>query len=100
MESYFSNNPEVFSFVHDKLRYSGGEFLQKQSPELFYKEGIHKNSAKFTRKHLCQSLFFERPETCNFIEKESLTQVFSCEFWEIFKNTYFEEHLRTAAPVP
>ena len=25
--------------------------------------------------------------------KETLTQVFSCENWEIFKNTYFEEHL-------
>ena len=24
--------------------------------------------------------------------------MFSCEFWEIFKNTYFEEHLRTTAP--
>ena len=25
--------------------------------------------------------------------------VFSCKYWEIFKNTYFEEHLRTAASV-
>ena len=24
-------------------------------------------------------------------------QVFFCEFCEIFRNTYFEEHLRTAA---
>ena len=24
------------------------------------------------------------------------TQVFFCEYWEIFKNTYFEEHLWTA----
>ena len=24
--------------------------------------------------------------------------MFSCEYCEIFKNTYFEEHLRTAAP--
>ena len=31
----------------------------------------------------------------NFI-KERL-QVFSCEYCEIFKNTYFEKHLRTAA---
>ena len=23
--------------------------------------------------------------------------MFSCEYWEISKNTYFEEHLRTAA---
>ena len=25
------------------------------------------------------------------------TQVFSCKYCEIFDNTYFEEHLRTAA---
>ena len=29
--------------------------------------------------------------------KKTLTQVFSYEHCEIFKNTYFEEHLRTAA---
>ena len=29
--------------------------------------------------------------------KETPTQVFSCEYCEIFKNTYFEEHLQTAA---
>ena len=27
-------------------------------------------------------------EACNFIKKETLTQVFSCEFWEISKNTF------------
>ena len=30
-----------------------------------------------------------RPEACNFIKKETLTQVFSCEFCEVFKNTFF-----------
>ena len=29
--------------------------------------------------------------------KETLTQRFSCEYYEIFKNIFFEEHLRTAA---
>ena len=27
--------------------------------------------------------------TCNFIKKEALAQVFFCEFYEIFKNTFF-----------
>ena len=31
--------------------------------------------------------------------KEIPTQVLSCEYCEIFKNTYFEEHLLTAASV-
>ena len=38
-----------------------------------------------------------QPEACNFIKKETLTKVFSCEFCEIFKNTFFTEHLRTTA---
>ena len=29
------------------------------------------------------------PQACNFIKKEALAQVFSCEFCEIFKNTFF-----------
>ena len=33
----------------------------------------------------------------NFIKKETLAQVFSCEFYEIFKNAFFTEHLWTTA---
>ena len=28
------------------------------------------------------------PHACNFIKKEALAQVFSCEFYKIFKNIY------------
>ena len=37
-----------------------------------------------------------RPTT---IKKETPTQVFSYEYCEIFKNTYFEEHLRATVSV-
>ena len=33
-------------------------------------------------------------EACKFIEKETLVQVFSCEFCEIFKKSFFIERLR------
>ena len=33
------------------------------------------------------------------MELESPMQIFPCEYWEIFKNTYFEEHLQKAASV-
>ena len=38
---------------------------------------------------------------CNLIKKRlpTPTQVFPCEYCEIFKKTYFEEHLPTAASV-
>ena len=38
-----------------------------------------------------------RPEDLQCCEKETPTQLLSCEYWEIFKNTYFEKYLRTAA---
>ena len=48
-------------------------------------KGVLKNFAKFMNKHLRQS-------DCNFIKKETLAQVFSCELWEISKNTIFTAH--------
>ena len=38
-----------------------------------------------------------QPEACNFIKKETLAQVFSCEFCKISKKTIFKEHLRVTA---
>ena len=73
--------------------------LQKQPPEVFCKIGVLKNFAKFTGKHPCQSFFFNKVAggACNFIKKETLAQVFSCEFWENSKNTFFTDHVRVTA---
>ena len=38
-----------------------------------------------------------RREASNFIKKEALAQVFSCEFCEIFKNTFFHRTPLVAA---
>ena len=59
----------------------------------FATKGVLRHFTKFTGKHLCQSLFFKK----DFIKKEALAQVFSCEFCEISKNTIFTEHLWTTA---
>ena len=40
-----------------------------------------------------------RPKACNFIKKETLAQMFSCEFCEISKNTFFTEHVWATASV-
>ena len=40
-----------------------------------------------------------RCEACNFTKTETLAQVFSCEFYENFKNTVFTEHHRTTVSV-
>ena len=38
-------------------------------------------------------------QACNFIKKEALVRILLYEFCEIFKNTFFIEHLRTIASV-
>ena len=55
---------------------------------MFYKKGVLKNFTKFTGKFLYQGLFFKKVAglACKFIKKETLAQVLSREFYEIFKN--------------
>ena len=59
--------------------------MQKQPPEVFCKKVGLRNFAKFTGKHQCESLFFNK--ACNFIKKETLALAFSSEFCKISKNT-------------
>ena len=55
---------------------------------------ISKNSQENT---CARVSFLIKLQACNFIKKETLAQVFSYEFCEISKNTFFTEHLRTTA---
>ena len=63
---------------------------------MFYKKGIleiPQNS-----QDLYQNLFFNKgPKACNFVKKGTLAHVFSCEFCEIFKNTFFHRTPLVAA---
>ena len=56
------------------------KIFRSEAPTVY----VLKNFAKFTGKHLCQSLFFK---------KETPTEVLSYKICKIFKNTYFKEHL-------
>ena len=38
---------------------------------------------------LIKMILFHRPQACKFIKKETLAQVFSCEFCKILKNASF-----------
>ena len=60
------------------------------------KKNVLRNFAKFTGKHLCQSFFFKKVAG---LSPQTLAQVFSCEFCETSKNTFFKENLRTTASV-
>ena len=64
-------------------------FYRSSGPEVFFKTTVLRNFGKFTGKHLSQSLYFNKVPglACNYIKIETLAQVFSSEFSEIFKNT-------------
>ena len=55
-------------------------------------ESVFKTFAKFTGKHLCQSLFFNKVAggACDVIKKGTLAQVFSWEFYSIFKTPFLQ----------
>ena len=50
---------------------------------MLFKTGVLKNFTIFTGKYLCWSLFLMK------FNKETPTQSLSCEYREIFKNTFF-----------
>ena len=58
-------------------------------------KSVRKNFAKFTGKQQKNC----RPKACNFIKKETLTQVVSYGFCKVFKNTIFTDQLRTTATI-
>ena len=60
------------------------------SKKVFFK--ISQNSQENTGTRVAFSIKLQA-EACNFIKKEALAQMFSCEFCEIFKSTVFTENL-------
>ena len=92
-------NSHIFQFVF--LNFLLLPFL-KNSSQVFLKNvikngvknGVLKNFTNFIGKHLCWSLCLIKLQAWS---HETPTQVFSYEICEIFKNTYFEEHLPTIA---
>ena len=54
--------------------------MQKQPSKGFFKKGVVRNLAEFTRKHLHGNIY-----------------LFSCEFCKLCKNTFFAEQLQTTA---
>ena len=66
------------------------KITNQKSAELF------KNFPKFIGKHLCRNLFLIKLQALDpqINSEETAAEVFSCEFCEIFLNTFFTEHFR------
>ena len=87
--------------------------IEKQPPEVFCKKGVFKNFANFRGKHLCWSRFWKKQplevfcrkvvlkifQGKHFVGVSLIKFVKTCKICDIFKSTYFEEHLQTTASV-
>ena len=86
MKYVFHNKFSMIIF-HDQKTLSLD--FKSSSSQMFFKIGVFKKFAIFTEKHLWWIYYY----------KDNPTQMLSCEYSKTFKNTYFEEHLQTAASV-
>ena len=61
---------------------------------MFYQKRVFLEISQNSQENACaRASFLIKLLAYNFIQKETLAQVFSCEFYEILKNTFFIEHL-------
>ena len=82
----------VFEYVETTNRSS--------RPEVFYKK-VFLEISQNSQENTCARVSFLiklHTKANNFIKKETLTQMFSSAFWEIFKNTFYYKTPPMAAP--
>ena len=108
-----NNAPDTRRQFGKIIWWGSSALTDRSSHQVFCVKRCFNKFQKIRRENLCQScrpatLLKKRPwhrcfsvnfVNCNFIKKESLAQVFSCEFCQISKNNFFTEHPRTTAPV-
>ena len=82
------------NFLFEEFMFSSFLSLRSSHRRCFVKKGVLRNFTKFTRKFLCQSLFFSKGAGVKPSFKKRLWHRFSCEFCEVSKNIFFTEHLR------
>ena len=73
-------------------------FISRRT-QMFFKTAVVRNVAIFIGKHLCwSSILIKLPYGLqlyfNLVPKETSTQVFSWEYYKIFSNNFFIEHLQ------
>ena len=74
-------------------------FLRSSHQRCSVGKDVFRNFAKFTGKRLRQSLSFNKATGLRPVKKETLSQVFSREFFKICKNIFFTEHVWATASV-
>ena len=75
------------------------KLIRSSHPKCSIKKGVVSDFVKFKGKYLCRKLFFKKLRMwgLQLYEKETLGQLFFCEFCEISKSAFFTEHLLATA---
>ena len=74
--------------------------MQKQSSEGFLKKSVMRNFAKFTRKHVCRNLFFDKVKHCRSatsLKTRFYRRCILVSFLKFVRTPFFAEHHRTTA---
>ena len=84
-------------FVCKYYNSSFNDIFRSSRPDVFCKEGVLRNFAKFTVKQMCQSLIFNtvaglRPATL--LKKRLWHRCFSVNFAKFLRTPFLTEHLR------
>ena len=92
---FYAFSSDIFPFKTTDIHYDNFE-TEAVTQKCSVRKGVLGNFAKFTGKHLRQSLFFNKlaGAASNFIKKETLAHVFSCETYEFSKNIFITEQLQ------
>ena len=91
---------KTHSSISDLLLWWKDVFSKFFFESVFKQPQKQPQEVKIHRKTPVQEPLFKescRPASCNFLKKETLAHVFSYEFCEISKNTFFTEHLRSTS---
>ena len=69
---------------------------RRSRPEVFFKKGVHRNFAKFTGKHMCQSLLLNKVaglRHATLLKKRLWRRCFSVNFAKCLRTLFYIEHL-------
>ena len=90
----------VFRTLREDFKARGIEYslpLENSFPEVFCRKGVLRNFAKFTGKHLCQSLFFNKVaglRSVTLLKKRLWHRCFPVNFAKFLRIPFLTEHLR------
>ena len=73
------------------MEYGHSRTYRRSCSQMFFKIHVLKNFTIFTEKHVSEQSesLFDKVAGLQFFQKETPTQVFSCEYCEIFKDSFF-----------